>query len=426
MAMSSARAAEGSIPIDSPAVFVTVFPFVRQPQGDDVVIGHAESGTYLALPAEAVEALDLLASGLSIEEAKAAYHERHGETPDLEDLVRHLEARGFLSVGEPTSEPAPLSSAPRAGTPARRYHFATFPQALAARLFGRRALLAARLIILAGVVAAVLEPQVIPGRSAVIFAEHRALKILVLSLLSYLTLFLHEMAHLVAARAVGANSRMAISQRLWVLVAETDLSNLWSVPKEKRYIPLVAGPILDAVLASLLILFLVAQPRLLAGTPMPVVQMARAILFVSLMRLLWQCFFFVRTDFYYVIATYFDCKNLMGDVRRRLKRALSFLVPAWRDVEAVEMPEREERVVRLYSMVWVLGRSLAILLFIFVALPITWRYVRDVSSTLGQGYSSAPYAFLDALAFAVFLLTPTLLALVLWLRRIYLAMRKTP
>ena len=46
--------------------FVEVFPFTRQPEGDEVVIGRPDIGVFLALPAEAVEILDDLAAGRSV------------------------------------------------------------------------------------------------------------------------------------------------------------------------------------------------------------------------------------------------------------------------------------------------------------------------------------------------------------------------
>jgi hypothetical protein len=50
---------------------------------------------------------------------------------------------------------------------------------------------------------------------------------LLVMVIGYATVFLHEMAHLVAARgAVGVSSRLGISHRLWYLVAETDMTGV--------------------------------------------------------------------------------------------------------------------------------------------------------------------------------------------------------
>ena len=66
-----------------------------------------------------------------------------------------------------------------------------------------------------------------------------------MTIFTYGGIFVHELAHLIAARAVGVNSRMGISHRLWYLVAETDLTGLWSVTRNQRYLPMLAGMIVD-------------------------------------------------------------------------------------------------------------------------------------------------------------------------------------
>ena len=402
---------------------VTVYPFVRQPQGEEIVIGRVETGTFLALPPEALEVLDDLAAGKSIGEAQDLYNKRHGEIPDVADLIDYLGTKGLV---KPKRADGEADGVEESGSTAQtRYHFQGFPQNLAQRIFGPAALLCAGMIVALGLLAAIWQPDVIPGPEAVYFAEDRALKILILSLFSYGTLFLHEMAHLVAGRALGVKSRIGIGRRMWVLVAETDLSGLWAVPKEKRYLPLVAGPILDAVSGSLLILFLVASPRLSMRPPAVVLELLRAMLFVYLMRLLWQLFFFVRTDFYYVFATYFDCKNLMQDVKQRIKNKLSRFFPRVSHRDQSTIPERERRVIGYYAYFWLAGRTLALSVFFTVSVPVTAKYLGGITATFRDGYRAAPYAFLDALAVTVFSLIPLGAGVALWIRS-FAARRRSP
>src|SRR6185436_7611074 len=134
-----------------------------------------------------------------------------------------------------------------------------------------------------------------------------------------------EFCHLLAARAAGVKSRIGIGNRLWVLVAETDLTGLWAVPRNRRYLPLLAGPISDGVFASLIVFLLYSQSHGHLHLSSGMVGILRACLLLYLARLLWQLFFFVRTDFYYVIALFFGCKNLMKDTQRFIQSRLSYL-----------------------------------------------------------------------------------------------------
>jgi hypothetical protein len=374
-----------------------------------------------------VEILDWLREGRTISESQDLYKERHGEIPDVEDLLGFLQDKGFVrphAPGAPSRIPAveaPAAdksfAAPAAS--AIRYHFANIPIPLAQKLFGKTALAIGAVIFTLAAVAVALDPSLRPHRDALIFTEHRTLKTLALILVGYSTVFLHEMGHLMAARAVGVSSRLGISSRMWVLVAETDMTGLWSVPKRQRYLPMLAGPVIDLVSASLISIALFAQHRGWIALPAVAVQLSRAMVFVYMMRLLWQCFFFVRTDFYYVIATFFGCKSLMRDTRvyiGNLRRRL--FSSAQPPVDQAHIPRAERRVIGVYAWIWFLGRGVALWTLFFITLPVAGKYLRSSVTTMLTGFSGGSYAFFDALFILFFYLFPLGLGMSLWIRGI--------
>lgn len=401
----------------TPEVKVAVYPFTRQPEGEEIVIGRTDTGVFLALPPDAVEILDLLRAGETVGGAQEIYARKYGEIPDVEDLLVFLQGKGFVRVHDPEE---PVTAAPRdpAALPAStvRYHFADFPVPLARTLFGATALTIGAVLFALAVVAAILDPSLRPHRDFLIFSEDRTLKTLILMLMGYTTVFIHEMGHLIAARAVGVSSRLGISSRMWVLVAETDMTGLWSVPKRQRYLPMLAGPVIDLVSASLITLVLFGQHRGWIALPPMAVELGRAMAVVYLLRLLWQCFFFVRTDFYYVIAAFFGCKSLMKDTQTymgNLRRRYFGGRPA---VDQSHIPEGERRVIRSYAWVWLLGRILALWTLFYITLPVAWKYLLTSAKTLMTGFSGSGYAFLDALFIVVFYLFPLGLGMGLWIR----------
>lgn len=401
----------------TPEVKVAVHPFTRQPEGEEIVIGRMDTGVFLALPPDAVEILDLLQAGETVGRAQEIYARKYGETPDMEEFLGFLHGKGFVRVHDP-EEPvrvAPSDPVAPAAAPVR-YHFADFPVPLARKLFGATALTIGAVIFALAVVAVILDPSLRPHRDSLIFSEDRTLKTLILVLMGYTTVFIHEMGHLIAARAVGVSSRLGISSRMWVLVAETDMTGLWSVPKRQRYLPMLAGPVIDLVSASLFTLVLFGRHRGWIALPPMAVELIRAMVVVYLLRLLWQCFFFVRTDFYFVIATFFGCKSLMKDTRTyigNLRRRLFGGRPA---VDQSHIPEGERRVIRSYAWVWLLGRIVALWSLFAITLPVAWKYLRVSAETLMNGFSGSRYAFLDALFILVFYLFPLGLGMGLWIR----------
>lgn len=396
--------------------FVEVFPFSRQPEGDEVVIGRPETGVFLALPAEAIEILDDLAAGRSVEAAQVNFERAHHETPDVVDLLTFLESKGFVRKrGEPAPGPGSAPS-PKRSSPANvRYHFASIPETVARQVFGPPAILFYLLIIAAASLLLVRDPTLIPDGRSLYFLQHRTAKVLILFAFSLLSIFVHEFCHLLAARAAGVKSRIGIGNRLWILVAETDLTGLWAVPRKQRYLPILAGPISDGVFGSLIVFLLYARLQGHLPLSFSTVEMLRACLLLYLVRLIWQFFFFVRTDVYYIVALFFGCKNLMKDTQRFLRNRLAYLFRGRSIEDQSRVPPAEMRVVKAYSILWVLGRGFAFFSLFFVSFPALSGYLRDLVHALAHGAGSDPYAFVDTLVVNLLNLIPLALGLSLWL-----------
>lgn len=391
---------------------IAVAPLTRQQEGDEVVIGSAEKGVFLAVPVEAAELLDQLAQGKTIGEVEDSYRETYGETPDLDDFLSALESKGLVELsGESSPGSAP---ALRQSRPNRRFHFGNFPQRLAQRLFSRTALGFCFLFIALAVAAIARDPWLAPRPGDLFFPDHRALSWAIVVICSYAGVFVHELAHLVAARAVGINSRMGISHRLWYLVAETDLTGLWAVPKRSRYLPMLAGMLADATSGALLILLLFACHRESLVFSNLWMRMVRALVFSYLIGIMWQFFFFLRTDLYYVMATFLNCRNLMGDTQIFIRNRVARIIPSISAVDQSAIPMAERRVIRPYAVLWVAGRVWSLCVLMLVTVPVGVSYVRNLGAAFRAGYSANPSDFIDALMMAVFLI-PIVWGLILWI-----------
>lgn len=401
---------------------VAVYPFSRQSEGQEVVIGRLDTAVFLVLPSDAVELLDDLAKGKTVGEAQSLYQQKYGEVPDLEDLLGILEHKGFVqpylkdkatqshSILKTTSglhrtKPTPIL-----------FHFANFPRSLARRLFSGHILIGCGVLIGLALVALALDSSIVPGWDAYFFRKNITLMRLVLLAINYFTLFLHEMAHLVAARAIGVSSRLGISNRMWYLVAETDMTGIWGVPSNQRYLPFLAGSLLDATSAAVLVLILFAGDREWVMLYPVVFQLSRAMLLTYLMRLLWQCYLFVRTDFYFVIANFFRCKSLMKDTEVFLGNQLARICRSTRKVDQSHIPVGERRVIRWYALLWLVGRIAALWSLLFITIPLIWHYYLVIFPVLNAGYQANPYAFVDALLMAFLILAPQGLGFWLWIR----------
>ncbi|MGZ3457400.1 MAG: hypothetical protein ACXU86_02725 [Archangium sp.] len=390
---------------------VHVERFQRRVEGDDVIIGRPEVGAFVALPPEALELLDLLASGKRVHEAEALYEARHGESPATEELLVALEERGFVHPAGQAALPSQESTAPSI-----RHHFARFPERLARLLFGRVALCGHGLVIVLGALALASAPSLVATPRALAPEQQFSLTLLVLVALSLFTTFLHELAHLVAARAVGVGVRMGIGHRLWVPVAEADLSGLWLVERRARYLPLLAGPLVDLTSAAGLVLVLFAGARGWVPLSPGVQRLLQASFYLYVFRLLWQCYFFVRTDFYYALSNLFGCKSLMRDAEALLRHRVGRLLGREeKPSPLVGLPAREARFVRLYAMVWLLGRGVAFAVLLTLQLPFLFHFAAGLHHALTDA-SSSRSEVVDALLISGLSILGFVLGLALWLR----------
>jgi putative peptide zinc metalloprotease protein len=402
---------------------VSVYPFTRQSEDTEIIIGRQDTSVFLVLPFDAVELLDYLIDGKTVGEAQSLYQEKYSEKPDLEELLEFLESKGFVYplLNDRADNSDILNGTSQVSHSFSKqasigFHFANFPQSLAQRIFSQKVLSSSGIIICLALITLAIEPAIIPRWDAIFFDENLTLMRLVLLVMGWIAIFLHEMAHLIAVRAFNISCRLGVSNRMWHLVAETDMTGIWALPRKQRYLPFLAGPLLDAVSSSVLILILFAQSRGWLLLHPVVIRFGRALLLLYLLQLLWQCYFFVRTDFYYVFANYFRCKSLMKDTEVFLRNQFSKFIRliAYRDQSHI--PVTEKRVIRTYAIIWLIGRIAAIGSLVLITVPLTWNYYLVVSRIISAGYKTNPYAFIDALLMLFLVFAPQILGFWLWIR----------
>jgi len=396
---------------------VTVMPFTCQYEGDEAIIGRLETGTFLSVPRQAVDVLEFLAEGKTVGEAAESYRERYGELPDVGDFLVVLEAKGLVEPNDGTSATGKTPGI-LVGRPKKRYHLAHFPQPLAARIFSSRVIYSCVALIAIATFLFITDGFVRPAFSDIYFSDHRTIIFLFLVFVSYGSVVIHEIAHLIAARSIGVNARIGFGNRLYDLVVETDLTGLWSVPKRQRYLPLMAGCLLDALVSALLIFMMFAQEKHLIALQPLTLHIWKAILLTYVTRVFWQWFLFVRTDYYYILATWLNCKNLLGDTEAFVKNQIARLIPQVSTVDQTSIPARERQILPYFSVIWVAGRILALYWLYKVTGPIILHYLHDLVHSLEVGYSVNPDVFWDSLMLVFLMGVPIIVGGVMWIRSI--------
>lgn len=355
--------------------------FVAEPDG--VTVGRPDIGSFVQLPSDGAELLRKLVGGMSLAEAADWYRTEFGEPIDLDDFVDALRELAFVRTDEdPADGPPPVRL-----------------RALGRAAFSPVAWSCYVVVLGVAVVAMVTQPVLRPHFQHVFFTSSLVVVQLVLALVQMPVALLHESFHMLAGRRLGLPTRLGVGRRWYYFVFETELNSLLGVPRAQRYLPFLAGMVGDLVLFGCLVLVALAD---LPGGLSLVGRFALAVAFLTLLRLVWQCYLFLRTDLYYVLTTALGCTNpheaTVAYLRRRF-RALPGVRPS--EVDFEEFSPRDRKVAPAFALVTAGGVAALLVTAVFAVVPIAVEFGQRVVSALAAGAAEA--RFWDSLISVVLL-----------------------
>jgi hypothetical protein len=351
-------------------------------EGDEVTIGRQDTDSYGVFPADGAEVVRRLADGQTIRRVTDWYEDQYGERLDIDDLLEALDELGFIRTsGEPPAE---------SRVRWRRLGIAVLsPPALTG--YGA--------IVILAVIAMVRRPDLVPHYRNIFFTDYYTIVQVTLFLAAIPLLFVHEMFHALGGRRLGLRTRLAIGRRLYFIVLETSLDGLVAVPRRKRYLPILAGVMVDIVgVATLTIAAdLTREPD---GTLSLAGRICLAVAFAALLRVVWQFYFYLRTDMYALIHTVLGCVDLHTTATRMLRNRVNRLLGR-RDrlVDETDWHPVDRRAARWYSWLIVAGYTMSIGTLVLAGLPILYEFTSGVLARFSGGAGVSPQQQLDAIVF---------------------------
>jgi hypothetical protein len=363
---------------------LAIHQLVYLADGDEVTIGRPDIDSYAIFPEDGAELVRRLAAGASPEEAGRWYEDRYGERVDLDHVLAALGELGFLAdPGGPGTDPTGGSRTAAAAPPPLRWC------RLGRVLLSPAALTGYAVLLGWAVLAMFRRPELVPTYHDVFFTQYYSLIEALLLVATVPLILLHESFHALAGRRLGLRSRLRISRRLYFLVAETALDGLVMVPRRKRYLPILAGMLVDLVAVAVLVIVadLTRQPSGALSLPGRV---CLAVAFTSVIRVSWQFLFYLRTDLYALVATVLGCVDLHTTARRLLaNRANRLLRRRHRLLDETAWHPTDRRVARWYSWLILVGYTTSLATFLFALWPTTYHlFWGAISRFTGQAQGS--------------------------------------
>lgn len=353
-------------------------------EGDDVLVGDPETGTFVSLPPVGGLVVRALQRGATVEEAGREATAFAGVPVDMDAFVAALHELGFVADGSATAgaddTPAPERTAAIQG---RRWLEGPRRE-LVRPLFGRVAWCVYAALALFDVVCLLLWPDLRPQPRDTFALDDVGFSALLLIPCATLVVALHESWHWLAARDAGVAARFGIDRRMMFLVFETDLSQLWSVPRRQRYGPVLAGLAVDSAVLSFLLGAQLAAHEGLWSPPPLLLRLLGAWAFIQVATMLWQCMVFLRTDLYALLVVATGCRNLWHVKTLLLRQAFGRLTPDQTEELATADP-RDVAVGRWFRWVWLGGSVLIAAWALVFYLPVQARILDWAWDGLTQG-----------------------------------------
>ncbi|MFF4764258.1 hypothetical protein [Streptomyces sp. NPDC001292] len=347
-------------------------------EGDEVLVGDPVAGTFVSMPAVGGVVIAALQRGATLEQTAAEAEAFAGQPVNIPSFVETLRDLGFVDDGSEvkSTRTAPIQN--------KRWLRGVSP-ATVRPLFGRVAWTVYAVCALFVVAVFALRPALVPrpADDAFVFSDIGASALLLVPF-AMAAVALHEAGHWLGARACGIEARFGIDRRMALLVFETDLTQVWTVPRRQRYGPLLAGLAVDAVtLAGLVGTRLLIQTA--SWTPPRVVDSVLAAwVFIKVTQVLWQCMVFLRTDLYAVLVNALGCRDLWRVKSLMLRRAFGRL-SAGETAELAAAAPADVKAGRWFRWVWLAGFVGVTAWFALLVLPVAWQVVTWAADGLAAG-----------------------------------------
>lgn len=340
---------------------VTLHDLHAHADRDEWVVGRVDSGEFVAVPEIAVDVLQLLRDGLTVDEVRRRLQTDRARDVDVAGFVERLAELGFVAaIGGRRVSAAPPAPETLPWLRARWVRWiVTWPVAAATIM-----LVASAALVLSA------RPDLIPVYRDLFWSTHTSVVVVGNAVIVWSVILLHELAHLTSARAYGVPGRMSLSTRLQFLAVQTDVSGIWARPRTARLVVYLSGVVVNLVVAATALL-----ARVATGPDSAIGGFAAAVVILALLPVPLQLLVFMRTDVYFVVQDLAGCRNLYGDgaayVRwwaRRLVRPLGRGRSSASDPSAA-LPRRERRAVRAYTVLLAVGTATCLSVAAVVTVP---------------------------------------------------------
>jgi putative peptide zinc metalloprotease protein len=238
----------------------------------------------------------------------------------------------------------------------------------------------------------ILYPSLFPHHEDLFVFEIMVVNVLFWMVFTFLFVLIHEFGHVLAMRAFNLPTKLEIGHRMFFIVLLTDMSSVWRITPKDRNVPFLAGLCFDTVILfiSLILQLIVPNDQWLLNGLMNLA------VFDIVLRMLFQCCIYMKTDLYFVFENVSGCYNLMENAQQTIRQRFSFLKSK---VSEEVVFSGEKKTVFIYSLFFLLGIILTVFLYFMYYIPEVIYAAKKLLPGFVQSPTSVP--FWDAIVFSL-------------------------
>ena len=347
-----------------------------QKDGEEYTIGDKDLSIFIRVPEEAAVLVGLCDGKNSVGEVASCLKETHGYDVDVVDflqdlneisLVYSIDGEILRNLGD--QKPLVMRGSRLAGI-----------------LFSPVIVVIYSILFIGCITLFVLFPDLFPSYDKSMVSAYTGVNVLLFFIISWMLTVFHEFGHYLAVIRLGLPVRFQLSLRLIWLVVEADMTGLWSVEKNKRTVPYLAGIMFDTCVLFSLLVFQLLLPGTLS-------ELASLITLCMVIQFSMHFLIFLRTDLYFILINALHIGNLHEAANSYLKNImnrtkLNEIFSDWNS--------REYRYIKAFSFLQVCGYLFAAALLIYFIIPNLYSML---AFTYSQFMNNDVYsmAFLDGL-----------------------------
>lgn len=266
------------------------------------------------------------------------------------------------------------------------------------------------LISLLAILSIFLLPPFFPVPQDFFWSKYFSLCLLSSFLFTWSTALLHEGAHLLIGRVNGIRGRLRMSHRLNFLVLESYFPDIYSLSPKARMAIYISGLVIDFATISCACGLLLFNEQSKIWLLTYLTPLLKQFILLQWLSILWQFFFYMKTDLYFVIKEWIGVDNLYSLSQSRLLKIFHLR----KSTEII--PPAENTSVNIYTVFLVIGSVVVLFRYGFYYLPILFSLITHGLAAILIGIQAPNLlSFLDGSTVIVLEgITNLLLAYTLW------------